>query len=118
MKLFHLEQGMMRTPSFSQDHELVDVWEELKEKIQYASPEFYKFIKGMNYLRFIEAPEKIRFTVWKYFNRSKYRATQFAELAAFSTIEFENSFDKNVSIEIKRKLLNHHSYVGVQINER
>jgi len=68
-------------PQFSVDAKLQDCWENLKTSISQASNEFYALIKDLDYEQLQQAPERIQYTVWKYFNRAKYRATPFGSFA-------------------------------------
>jgi len=45
MKLNLSPQVICRTPLFSIDDKLDDVWDDLKDCIQHSSPEFYQLIK-------------------------------------------------------------------------
>ena len=66
--------------------ELKNVWNELKKCIQESSPEFYEVIKNHDYAQLLQSDQKLQFTVWKYFNRAKFRATPYGNFAAFSLV--------------------------------
>ncbi|MCX2480037.1 thiopeptide-type bacteriocin biosynthesis protein [Pedobacter sp. MC2016-15] len=86
MKLTLSAFSICRTPVFSVNEDPGHVWEELKEYIHESSPEFFGLIKDQEYYNMTDLDPKIRFTLWKYFNRAKYRATPFGNFAAFSTL--------------------------------
>lgn len=75
-----------RTPVFPIHEDLGKVWDELKNYIHESSPAFFEVIKDNDYADLASLSPKIRFTIWKYFNRAKYRATPFGNFAAFSII--------------------------------
>lgn len=127
MKLTPLASGMIRTPVFSLEDSLENIWDALKMKIALVSPDFFSRIKDLDYAHLELAPDKIRFTIWKYYNRSKFRATPFAGLASFSVV---SGVDEHMlsGIEIQR-MFTDHAYINweqkdkvgkqtrVQINE-
>ena len=86
MKLQPLKQVFCRTPAFSIETSLFAVWDELKKKIKSSSTTFYQIIAQAPATDWEQLDEKVRFTLWKYFNRSKYRATPFGSFAAFSVL--------------------------------
>jgi thiopeptide-type bacteriocin biosynthesis protein len=104
MKLAIFTSGMIRTPTFCLEAKIDDSWEELKIKIKSASPEFFHIIKDLRYVDLNFSTEKLSYTVWKYFNRSKYRATPFGEFAAFSTLSCSGNEN---SIQIDKNIINH-----------
>ncbi|TDO22346.1 lantibiotic biosynthesis dehydratase-like protein [Pedobacter duraquae] len=106
MKLTPQKWGMMRNPAFSLNDSLEDSWNSLKNKIAAASPDFYNLIKEISHTDLELQPEKIRFTVWKYFNRAKFRATPFAGLATFSLLR-ERMSQSQTGIEIQREATEH-----------
>ena len=86
MKLNNLNLSLCRVPAFSIQDELSQVWPDLKAKIQIASPSFYEQISTIKANEIVALPEKVQYTIWKYFNRSKYRATPFANFASYSVV--------------------------------
>jgi thiopeptide-type bacteriocin biosynthesis protein len=78
--------SICRTPVFSIREELDNVWEELKNYIHESSPEFFRVVKEYDYASLPYLDEKARFTIWKYFNRAKFRATPYGNFAAFSLV--------------------------------
>ena len=75
-----------RTPAFSPADQLNDHWPVLKQMIREASPTFFHIIAELSYKELTQASEKIQHTVWKYFNRARYRATPFGRFAAISVL--------------------------------
>jgi len=86
MKLSLSTTTICRTPRFSTHEELGNVWDELKAYIHESSPAFFEVIKDHDYSDFPHLEPKIRFTIWKYFNRAKFRATPYGNFAAFSLV--------------------------------
>ncbi|KIO76532.1 hypothetical protein TH53_14315 [Pedobacter lusitanus] len=86
MKLTISPVSITRTPVFSHQQDLGIVWDELKAYIQESSPSFFEMIKDYEYEDLRSLEPKIRFTIWKYFNRAKFRATPYGNFAAFSVI--------------------------------
>jgi len=81
MKLHIHPQVLYRVPRFPLDAKLEDCWEELKAAIAISSSEFYELIKDTSSSQIDQLPEASQYTIWKYFNRAKYRATPFADFA-------------------------------------
>ncbi len=81
MKISPNEFILCRIPAFGITDRLEDKWKELKDKINESSPAFYQTITDLEATAIAELPEKARFTIWKYFNRAKYRATPFGTFA-------------------------------------
>lgn len=86
MKLQIQPTVIFRTPKFSYQAELAGCWEELKEAISISSAAFYETIKDVKANELAGLPPKIHFTIWKYFNRSKFRATPYGTFASFSLL--------------------------------
>jgi hypothetical protein len=86
MKLTLCSVSICRTPIFSVSTKLEDVWQELKDYIQESSPSFYEVIKDFEYNSLAFSDPKTSFTIWKYFNRAKFRATPYGNFAAFALI--------------------------------
>ena len=86
MKLKLLDFSLCRTPAFSTGDELKEKWEELKKMIREASPSFYPIIKDLSPGELSRSDTKISFSIWKYFNRARYRATPYGHFAAFSLL--------------------------------
>lgn len=86
MKLTISPTSITRTPVFSHHKDLCMVWNELKDYIHESSPSFFEMIKDYDYSDLQSLEPKIRFTIWKYFNRAKFRATPYGNFAAFSIV--------------------------------
>ncbi|MCF3109613.1 lantibiotic dehydratase [Niabella sp. CC-SYL272] len=75
------DKVILRLPRFSYREDLNSRWEDLKEMIRDASPDFYEVIKALTYQQLQRTDRKIQATVRKYFNRACYRATPYAQFA-------------------------------------
>lgn len=104
MKLTALNLSLCRVSAFSNEEELADVWPALKDKIRTASPSFYKQISALEAEQLNTMSDKIQYTIWKYFNRAKYRATPFANFASYSVTPLHY---KKTAIKVKSTMLIH-----------
>lgn len=86
MKLTIQPTIIFRTPKFSYQSELVDCWEALKSAISISSATFYETIKEVKANELHDLPPKVYFTIWKYFNRAKFRSTPYGTFAGFSLL--------------------------------
>jgi len=86
MKLTIQPTVVFRTPKFSYQSELVDCWDELKLAISISSAAFYETIKEIKANELQNLPPKVYFTIWKYFNRAKFRSTPYGTFAGFSLL--------------------------------
>lgn len=86
MKLTLSPFSICRTPVFSIHEQPGNVWEKLKIYIHESSPAFFEIIKDCQYADLPSLEPRIRFTVWKYFNRARFRATPYGNFAAFSIV--------------------------------
>ncbi|MBB2147750.1 lantibiotic dehydratase [Pedobacter gandavensis] len=75
---------LLRIPAFSVTDDLPEVWEELKQSISHSSSGFYDKIKSLPAAGITDLDPKTQYTIWKYFNRSKYRGTPFGSFAGFA----------------------------------
>ncbi|WP_029286907.1 lantibiotic dehydratase [Pedobacter sp. R20-19] len=78
---------IFRTPIFSYQSNLKDCWEELKNAIAISSGDFYETIKDVEVEDLVDLPPRIQFTIWKYFNRARYRATPYGTFASFGILK-------------------------------
>ena len=85
------ERALLRTPRFPFNSTLSSRWTELKELIKDASNDFYQVIQNMTATDLLQAEEKVRFTVYKYFNRACFRATPYGGFAAVGLADINNS---------------------------
>lgn len=86
MKLTICSAALCRTPIFPFRVSIHEVWNELKTYIQESSPAFYDIIKDYESQQIHLLDQKARFTLWKYFNRARFRATPYGKFAAFSYV--------------------------------
>lgn len=100
------DKMICRTPAFSINQQLPNIWDELKAKIEGSSPAFYAIIKHVDASDLSQLDEKTRFTIWKYLNRAKYRSTPFGSFAAISLMTIGS--DDAVNIQINKKMDLHH----------
>lgn len=91
---------LLRIPAFSITDQLVEVWEELKVAISFSSNTFYEKIKTVKAHELATLDPKVQFTIWKYFNRAKYRGTPYGSFAGFAVAELtENAKEVTFSRE-------------------
>lgn len=58
----------------------------------------------MNYEDLLAASAHIRYTVWKYFNRAKYRATPFGSFAGIGLLDLGATSDNTIILESEQRL--------------
>jgi lantibiotic biosynthesis protein len=103
MKLKITTQAICRTPAFGMNMKLQQIWPALKQMIRESSLDFYALIETLNWEDIIHQDEKVQFTIWKYFNRARYRPTPFGSFAAISSLpHVENC--TSLPIMIKQKM--------------
>ncbi len=73
-------------PLFSYQAQLYECWPELKDAIALSSPAFFDIIKDIDRPDPTEMDVRTFSTIWKYFNRSKYRATPYGTFAGFGIV--------------------------------
>ncbi|RZL60397.1 MAG: hypothetical protein EOO93_14085, partial [Pedobacter sp.] len=95
---------IFRTPKFSFEANLADCWDELKLAISISSSAFYETIKDVKAADISSLPPKVFFTIWKYFNRSKFRSTPYGTFAGFSIFQdgFNNAKKNEIVVEEKQ----------------
>lgn len=113
MKLKALPLSLCRVPAFSINDHLVAAWPELKTKIKCSSPSFYEQIASIEPHQLVELPEKVRFTIWKYFNRAKYRATPYGNFASYTLVPVENDSE---TLKIDSEMISH-EFINWQTKE-
>lgn len=104
MELNALKMSICRVPAFSLNDKLESVWSDLKAKIKTSSPTFYQQIATVEVQEIHTLSDKVQFTIWKYFNRAKYRATPFANFASYTVIPIGNNDE---AIKINSQMLSH-----------
>lgn len=90
MKLFINPFVILRIPAFSFEQQIESVWEDLKAFIENSSPVFFERIQHAGPEDLAGLDEKTKYTIWKYFNRSKFRGTPFGGFAGFATLSLAN----------------------------
>ncbi|QES88273.1 lantibiotic dehydratase [Rhizosphaericola mali] len=73
-------------------------WQLLKEAIQVSSPEFYAVIEDLQLEELDKQPEKIQFTLWKYFNRARFRATPYGLFASVGMAKLDNAHHEGITL--------------------
>ncbi|WP_118975738.1 lantibiotic dehydratase [Taibaiella koreensis] len=81
MKVRIYPRVLFRVPAFSLEETLSDKWEDLKAAIAKSSGDFYELIADTTQDQINTLPEPVQQTLWKYFNRAKYRATPYGAFA-------------------------------------
>lgn len=105
MKLKIYPDLIIRIPQFHLDAELEEKWDILKESIRYSSPEFYEIIKDVSSDHLKGLPHPIFHSIWKYFNRSKHRATPYGSFASFGFVKAnQNGNDHKIKISNEQVL--------------
>jgi thiopeptide-type bacteriocin biosynthesis protein len=102
---------LCRTPAFSLTDTLEQKAGDLKEMIKEASPDFYQVIHELDLVQLHADLSKVGFSVWKYFNRAKYRATPYGNFAAISMLRATGEPGNRAIIDNKMEL---HRFTGWQ----
>ncbi len=105
MKIIPFDKVICRTPAFCLNDTLENRLEELKLMIKESSPAFFEFINSTQANGISQLNDKTQFTIWKYFNRAKYRSTPFGSFAAITILPltFEND-----SVSIQKQMDKNH----------
>lgn len=98
MKITVTPKLVCRTPVFSLSSTIEQSWPKLKLLIAESSPEFYQLIAHIKESEIKDLPEKLRFTIWKYFNRCRYRTTPFGEFASVTLIDSHSSDQQDIVV--------------------
>lgn len=106
MKVHIHPTAIFRTPKFSYQSDISACWDELKEAIAISSEAFYETIMDVKADEIQNLPPKIFFTVWKYFNRAKFRSTPYGTFASFSILKDSVKFNAD-KIVIEEHQLEH-----------
>jgi len=115
MKLTLSPLSICRTPIFSVNTNLEDSWDLLKGYIEESSPAFYNIIKDYSFNDYEGLSIKTRFTIWKYFNRARFRPTPYGSFASFSIVPvLQKNAPANI-IHTKTTIL--HSFANWQEKE-
>lgn len=86
-----IDHAVCRSPIFPIETSLKEAWPTLQRLIRESAPQFHELIAGLTYGELDQQPEKVRYTIWKYFNRSRYRATPFGEFAGVSLVPISDT---------------------------
>lgn len=86
MKLNIYPITLCRAPIFSSHAAIEEVWNDIKNYIEEASPAFFEHIKNYHSHELNSLEPKARFTLWKYFNRACFRPTPYGNFATFSLV--------------------------------
>ncbi len=87
MKFKIAEKIFYRVPQFPLNASLEECWPELKKSIALSSPDFYKDIAEVDFEKLPLLPIKVQQTIYKYFNRSRYRPVPYGTFAAVGLID-------------------------------
>jgi lantibiotic biosynthesis protein len=96
-----------RTPVFGIEDDLQSRWPELKELIQESSPEFHRVIAESEAEDMANANDKAAFSVWKYFNRARFRSTPFGNFAAISFAQVKTNHNCAEPLRINSRMISH-----------
>jgi len=102
-----MDTVVCRTPVFSINDHQKPCWHQLKELIKESSPEFYRVVAEWGHEQLHAVNDKAAFSVWKYFNRARFRSTPFGNFAAISFIPVGKSEDNTHPIRIKSRITSH-----------
>lgn len=81
-----IETVTCRTPALSITAKLKQSWDTLRELIRESSPEFFELVKDRDVDQLDIVNNKIDYSLWKYFNRARFRATPFGSFGAISWV--------------------------------
>jgi thiopeptide-type bacteriocin biosynthesis protein len=87
MKISTYREMMLRVPQFPINAILEDEWEKLKESISISSMDFYQAIGHLTSEDLKTVEPAILHSIWKYFNRARFRATPYGSFAGFGMIK-------------------------------
>lgn len=96
MKINIANDVLFRVPSFPTNASLYDYWPQLKLSIKISSPSFYEIIKDVCPDDLPSLPFETFRTIWKYFNRSKYRATPYGSFSAIGSVKLTRIHEEGI----------------------
>jgi len=105
---------MIRVPQFHLSSELKQVWEDLKESINHSSPDFYQMVKDVPSDKIDTLPPPIFHTVWKYFNRAKYRSVPYGRFAGVGLLNPKANTINRVIISNEQIFHSYTSWVNLE----
>lgn len=104
MKLTIHPYFIYRVPRFPADGNLDIHWSQLKACIAESSDTFYQIIKDCKPNEIANLPHAVQFTIWKYFNRARYRATPYGTFAAIGLDSFNDGTENSLTINSRQQL--------------
>lgn len=87
-------QLLFRVPQFPVDARLTEHWAALKESIKISSPDFYHIIENVKAEDIEGLSQRVQDTIYKYFNRAKFRATPYGSFAAVGLGDLHDQSEK------------------------
>lgn len=104
MKL-HLKPNIVyRIPKFPYNASLEECWEELKASIAASSKDFYQQIEHTRAKDIKELPERTQLTIWKYFNRARFRCVPYGSFASVGIFNLHQSKESPMVVSTQREL--------------
>lgn len=104
MALRLMDHILCRTPVFSRDAAFNENWGGLKQLIREASPSLYEIIANSDYDDPVCTTGKVWFSLWKYFNRAKFRPAPFGGFAAITLLD---QFAGDLPLTLDSKIILH-----------
>jgi len=104
MALKLMDHILCRTPVFSRYAALNENWVGLKQLIREASPSLYEIVADSDYDDAVCTTGKVWFSLWKYFNRAKFRPAPFGGFAAITLLD---QFAGDLPLTLDSKLIPH-----------
>jgi thiopeptide-type bacteriocin biosynthesis protein len=102
MKPYH--KIIIRIPQFSLTTTLSEAWSPLLESIKYSSPAFYEQVKNLKFEDLGNQTLQLQKTIYKYFNRAKYRCPPLGTFSSIGVIETRPLETSALVIHEERKL--------------
>jgi thiopeptide-type bacteriocin biosynthesis protein len=103
MKLKIEQTVLYRIPKFPIDAALKLYWEELKDAISTSSKDFYKEIKDIKAEELEGLSPKVLFSIFKYFNRSKFRPVPYGSFASIGMSEISNEVTAGILLKDRQE---------------
>lgn len=88
MKMQLLNSIVYRVPQFSYQSGIEENWPDLLESVAISSPGFHALVKDLNPSDPNFKKDPLYHTIWKYFNRARFRATPYGTFASVGTCDF------------------------------
>lgn len=103
-KIYFSSSFVARTPAFSFLAQLPAHEKEIKALIAESSNAFFELVKDLDFSNLEGQDPKLLFTLWKYFNRAKYRSTPFGNFSAISLLPMRLSEHSTKTIAIRKEM--------------